>query len=143
MPAGTLELTKVPSVKVGMLVRREPAEVFKAIADPGITSKIWYTKSSGKMTPGAELLWEWEMYGLSSQVTGDELVSYVTDSTGGFTFLVSALKALLEHDIVLGLVPDALQRACQPERACRQPARGRGRLPTLMSTPFQCWICLP
>jgi hypothetical protein len=39
--------------------------------------------------------------------TGDELVRYVTDSTGGFTFLVSALKALLEHNVVLGLVPDA------------------------------------
>jgi uncharacterized protein YndB with AHSA1/START domain len=156
MPTGTLELTKVPSVKVGMLIRRKPAEVFKAIAEPGITSKIWYTKSSGKMTPGAELLWEWEMYGASSHVsvkelvensrvlfswsgytpdnpttvefrfipmhdnttyvqvtetgftgTGDELVRYVTDSTGGFTFLVSALKALLEHNIVLGLVLDA------------------------------------
>ena len=107
------------------------------------------------MTPGAELLWEWEMYGVSSHVwvkeveensrirfswsgytpdnpttvefrfmplhddtyvqvtetgftgTGDELVSYVTASTGGFTFVVSALKALLEHNIVLGLVPDA------------------------------------
>jgi uncharacterized protein YndB with AHSA1/START domain len=156
MPAGTLELTRVPSVKVGMLIRREPAEVFQAIVDPDITTKIWYTKSSGKMTPGAELLWEWEMYGASSRVRveeveedsrvrftwsgytpdhpttvefrfvpmpdattyvqvtetgftgrGDLLVRYIADSTGGFTFLVSALKALLEHDIVLALVPDA------------------------------------
>jgi uncharacterized protein YndB with AHSA1/START domain len=156
MTTGTLELTKVPSVKVGMRIRRKPAEVFQAIVDPVITSTIWYTKSSGKMTPGAELLWEWEMYGVSSHVcvedveensrvrfswsgytpdnpttvefrflpmpddttyvqvtetgftgTGDELVRYVTDSTGGFTFLVSALKALLEHNVVLGLVPDA------------------------------------
>ena len=152
----SLELTSVPSVKVGMLIRRPPAEPFQAIVDPAVTSKIWYTKSSGKMTPGAQLTWEWEMYGVSSQVcvqeveadrrvrftwsgytpehpttvefcflpmpgdttyvqvtetgftgTGDELVRYVADSTGGFTFLVSALKALLEHDIVLGLVPDA------------------------------------
>jgi uncharacterized protein YndB with AHSA1/START domain len=156
MPAGQLELTKVPSVNVGMLIRRTPAEVFQALADPDITSKIWYTKSSGKMAPGAELRWEWEMYGVSSHIsvkeveenrrilfswsgytpdnpttvefrfiprqddttyvevtetgftgTGDELVRYVTDSTGGFTFLVSALKALLEHNVVLGLVPDA------------------------------------
>jgi uncharacterized protein YndB with AHSA1/START domain len=160
MPEGALELTEVPSVKVGMLIRRKPAVVFQAIVDPGITSKIWYTKSSGKMTPGARLTWEWEMYGVSSQVcvkaveensrvlftwsgytpdtpttvefrflpmrddttyvevtetgftgTGDELVRYVADSTGGFTFLVSSLKALLEHDVVLGLVPMLIQRA--------------------------------
>ena len=156
MTTGTLELTTVPSVKVGMRIRRKPAEVFQAIVDPGITSTIWYTKSSGKMTPGAELLWEWEMYGVSSHVsvqdvaensrvrfswsgytpdnpttvdfrflpmpddttyvqvtetgftgTGDELVRYVADSTGGFTFLVSAIKALLEHNVVLRLVADA------------------------------------
>jgi hypothetical protein len=35
------------------------------------------------------------------------LVRYIADSTGGFTFLVSALKALLEHDVALALVPDA------------------------------------
>jgi hypothetical protein len=39
--------------------------------------------------------------------TGDQLVRYVADSTSGFTFLVSALKALLEHDIALALVLDA------------------------------------
>jgi hypothetical protein len=50
MPEGTLELTKVPSVRVGMRIRRMPADVFQVIVDPYITSKIWYTKSSGKMT---------------------------------------------------------------------------------------------
>jgi len=39
--------------------------------------------------------------------TGDELVRYVADSTCGFTFVLSALKALLEHNIALGLVLDA------------------------------------
>lgn len=156
MSTRTLQLTTVPSAKVGMLIRRPARDVFQAIVDPAVTSKIWYTKSSGKMTPGAELTWEWEMYGASTQAsvkevdensrivftwgnytpdnpttvefrfipmpdgttyvqvtetgftgTGDELVRYVTDSTGGFTFLISALKALLEHNIVLGLVTDA------------------------------------
>ncbi|HEY1176208.1 MAG TPA: SRPBCC family protein [Phytomonospora sp.] len=149
-------MSTIPSVNVGMLIRRPAHEVFQAIADPAITSKIWYTKSSGKMTPGAELTWEWEMHGASTRTsvqevddnsrirftwdnytpdapttvefrctpmpddttyvhitetgftgTADELVHYLTDSTGGFTFLISALKALLEHDIVLTLVADA------------------------------------
>ena len=39
--------------------------------------------------------------------TGDEVVRYVADSTSGFTFVLSALKALLEHNIALGLVLDA------------------------------------
>ncbi len=170
MPEGTLELTKVPSVKVGMRIRRTPDDVFQAIVDPDITSKIWYTKSSGKITPGAELVWEWEMYGVSSRVsvreieensrviftwsgytpdnpttvefrfipmasdttyvevsesgftgTGDELVRYVADSTSGFTFVLSALKALLEHNIALGLVLDAHpgSRAMSRWPACR------------------------
>jgi uncharacterized protein YndB with AHSA1/START domain len=156
MPAGKLELTAVPTAKAGMLIRRKPADVFQAIVDPDITTKIWYTKSSGKMTPGAGLRWEWEMYGVGSDVhvtdveenrrvrftwsgyapdnpttvefrftpepdnatyvlvtesgftgTGDEVARYAAYSTGGFTYLVSALKALLEHDLVLGLVRDA------------------------------------
>ncbi|MCK2215418.1 SRPBCC domain-containing protein [Actinomadura sp. ATCC 31491] len=111
------------------------------------------------MTPGAELLWEWEMYGASTNVlvkeveensrvlftwsgytpdhpttvefrftpapgdstyveitesgftgSGDEVVRHALDATGGFTFLISALKALLEHDLALGLIGDAHPR---------------------------------
>jgi hypothetical protein len=104
-----LVLTKVPSVQVGMVIRREPAPVFEAIVDPDITARIWYTKSSGKMTPGATLRWEWEMYGVGSDVHVDDVEENrrVADSTGGFTFLLASLKALLEHDLVLGLVADA------------------------------------
>src|SRR5260370_34460026 len=69
MPEGTLELTKVPSVKVGMRIRRTPDDVFQAIVDPDITSKIWYTEGSGKMIPGAQLVWEREMYGVSSRLS--------------------------------------------------------------------------
>ncbi len=43
--------------------------------------------------------------------TGDELVRFVTDSTGGFTFLLCSLKALLEHDVDLRVVRDAHPRA--------------------------------
>src|SRR5215208_5793890 len=54
-----LQLTKSPSVDAGMLVRRSPHDVFEALADPSITTRFWYTKSSGRMKEGAELTWEW------------------------------------------------------------------------------------
>jgi len=37
---------------------------------------------------------------------GDDLVKQATDSTQGFTLVLAGLKALLEHDIKLNLVPD-------------------------------------
>lgn len=39
--------------------------------------------------------------------TGDEVLARVADSTGGFTIVLCALKALLEHGIVLTAVRDA------------------------------------
>jgi uncharacterized protein YndB with AHSA1/START domain len=43
--------------------------------------------------------------------TADEVTGFAIDSTGGFTFLVSSVKALLEHGIELGLVGDAHPKA--------------------------------
>jgi uncharacterized protein YndB with AHSA1/START domain len=152
MPADDLRLTHIPSVEVGMLICRPPSEVFGAFADPAITTRFWFTRSSGPMMPGAKLRWDWEMYGLSASVTvrevedgrrilfdwneddpttvefrftprddgstftevtetglsgsGDEILAHVAGSTGGFTQVLCAAKALLEHGIVLTVVRD-------------------------------------
>jgi uncharacterized protein YndB with AHSA1/START domain len=37
---------------------------------------------------------------------GDKLVQQVTDSTQGFSLVLAGLKALLEHNVRLNLVPD-------------------------------------
>ena len=37
---------------------------------------------------------------------GDELIKYALNSTGGFTFMISGLKAFLEHNIALNLTAD-------------------------------------
>ena len=153
MATDDLQLTQVPSVEVGMLVRRPPGDVFQALVDPDITTRFWFTKSSGKVVSGASLQWDWEMYGVSAKVSvkdvdenrriafdwgddeetttvefrftplgddatylrvtetglsgdGDALVARVAGSTGGFSIALCALKALLEHDVVLTVVRD-------------------------------------
>lgn len=55
-----------PIVKAQMLIRRPVADVFDAFVDPAITSKFWFSKSSGRLEPGKKVSWDWEMYGVSS-----------------------------------------------------------------------------
>lgn len=154
MSVDALQLTQIPTVHVGMLVHRPPHEAFQAFVDPAVTTRFWFTNSSGKMAPGADLRWDWEMYGVSTKVSvkeveadrrirfgwgddkpttvelrftpwgdgatyvevteaglnghsGDEVLARVADSTGGFTIVLCALKALLEHGLVLTVVRDA------------------------------------
>ena len=54
--------------KAEMLIRRPIAEVFAAFVDPAITTKFWFTKSSGKLESGKNVRWEWEMYDVFAQV---------------------------------------------------------------------------
>ena len=64
-----LRLTQVPMTKTGMLIRKPVAEVFEAFVDPGVTTKFWFTKSSGRLEAGKQVQWDWEMYGISVPVT--------------------------------------------------------------------------
>ena len=64
-----LQLTQVPVSKTGMLIRKPVAEVFEAVMDPDITTKFWFTKSSGRLEDGKQAQWEWEMYDISIPVT--------------------------------------------------------------------------
>jgi uncharacterized protein YndB with AHSA1/START domain len=69
----TLELTEVPLAKAEMLIRRPVAEVFEAFVDPEITTRFWFTKSSGRLEAGKQITWTWEMYDISVQVDVKEL----------------------------------------------------------------------
>lgn len=64
----TRTLAHIPVAKAEMLIRRPVADVFAAFIDPAITTRFWFTKSSGRMAPGATLTWTWEMYNVSAQV---------------------------------------------------------------------------
>jgi uncharacterized protein YndB with AHSA1/START domain len=143
----------VPAVEVEMGIRRPPPEVFRAFVDPAVTTRFWFSKSSGALTEGETVTWEWEKYGATAEVrvreireperilidwgdgeafssvefrfnpwgeaathmqvleTGidvdpEQAVARIADSTGGFTMVLCAAKALLEHDIELRAVQD-------------------------------------
>ena len=59
--------------KTEMLIRRPVAEVFQAFIDPEITTKFWFTKSSGRLEIGKQIRWEWEMYNASTNVNVKEI----------------------------------------------------------------------
>ena len=63
-----MEVAKEPVVNAQLLIRRPVGEVFEAFVDPAITSRFWFTKSTGRLRAGQEVTWEWEMYGASSKV---------------------------------------------------------------------------
>lgn len=69
-----MELKESPTAEAGMLIRRPAAEVFKAIVDPAITTKFWFTHWSGRLDGGKPVQWEWRMYGVSTTVTASEIV---------------------------------------------------------------------
>jgi uncharacterized protein YndB with AHSA1/START domain len=122
------------------------------MVDPTVTTKFWFTRSSGPLEPGATVEWVWEMFDASTKVRvkeleedrrvvfdwgdddpttvemrfvptddgatwmqviesgfsgdGDAVLARVAGSTGGFTNVLCALKALLEHDVRLTTVAD-------------------------------------
>lgn len=139
--------------KAEMLIRKPIEEVFEAFIDPALTTKFWFTDSTGKLEEGKKVTWSWSMYHVSVPVNvkqidpnktiliewgegmhlstvkwefkkvsstttfltitnynfkgiGEDLLSQIRDSTGGFNLMVAALKAWLEHGIQLNLVAD-------------------------------------
>jgi uncharacterized protein YndB with AHSA1/START domain len=51
-----------------MLIRKPVDEVFDAFVNPDITTKFWFTKSSGRLEAGTQVQWDWEMYSISIPV---------------------------------------------------------------------------
>ena len=63
-----IQLTEVPVAKAAMLIRKPVAEVFEAFVNPEITTRFWFTKSSGRLEVGKHVTWTWEMYDHSVEV---------------------------------------------------------------------------
>jgi uncharacterized protein YndB with AHSA1/START domain len=68
-----MKITHMPIARAEMLIRKPVDEVFEAFVNPAITTKFWFTKSSGRLEPGKEIRWDWEMYGASARVVVKEI----------------------------------------------------------------------
>ncbi|MFB3169518.1 SRPBCC family protein [Neobacillus sp. 179-C4.2 HS] len=145
-----MTLNEKPVVKAEMLIRKPVEEVYEAFINPEITTKFWFTKSSGRLEEGKTIRWDWEMYGVGDELfvketeknkliriewtdgtqvewiftpradnqtfvsitndgfsgSSDEMIARAIDSMGGYTMVLSGLKAYLEHNIQLNLVAD-------------------------------------
>ena len=61
-----MEEEKTPMVETQMMIRKPISTVFNAFIDPAITTKFWFSKSDGKLAQGKTVIWEWEMYNVST-----------------------------------------------------------------------------
>ena len=61
--------------ETAMLIRKPVAEVFQAFVDPTITSKFWFTKSSGHLIEEQNVTWTWKMYNHSVPVKVVQLIA--------------------------------------------------------------------
>lgn len=67
----TFRMNTIPPpvvVRTQMLIRRPVAVVFEAFVDPAVTSRFWFTRGSGRLVPGATVVWSWDWYGAEAKV---------------------------------------------------------------------------
>jgi len=64
----------ITSTQVSMMIRKPVAEVFEAFIDPAITTKFWFTRSSGKLEEGKNLVWGWDMYNVEAPVSVKKII---------------------------------------------------------------------
>ena len=69
-----MEKSTLPTVETQMLIRNPISIVFQSFIDPAITTKFWFTKSSGQLEVGKTVTWEWEMYNVSSGIQVKEII---------------------------------------------------------------------
>lgn len=63
----------VPVARAEMLIRKPVDEVFEAFVNPDITTKFWFTRSSGRLCEAQRVTWEWGMFGFSERINVLEL----------------------------------------------------------------------
>jgi uncharacterized protein YndB with AHSA1/START domain len=59
---------QAPVARAQMLIRKPVNEVFEALVNPAITSRFWFSKSSGRLEIGKRVRWDWEMYNVHAEV---------------------------------------------------------------------------
>lgn len=80
-------------VHVQMLIRKPVEEVFEAMVNPEITSRFWFTKSSGRVEPSQTLEWEWGQFGVKDIV---DIKEVKTNELISLEWKLGELKTLVE-----------------------------------------------
>lgn len=57
-----------------MRIRKPIEQVFDAFIDPDKTKNFWFTKGSSKLEKGITVTWEWEMYGIKTEVYVKDII---------------------------------------------------------------------
>jgi len=65
---------KAKCAQAQMLIRKPVEEVFEAFINPAITRNFWFTKGSGRLEVDKKIIWEWEMYNVSTTVIPREIL---------------------------------------------------------------------
>lgn len=150
-------MTKAPSLEARqqLVIRKDVADVFRAFAEPEITSRFWFSRSTGALAGGKSVTWFFDPHGVSALVNvlefepnehiafewgnpdgsdmskveidfeprsenrtlvkvaaygfsgdGDQVLATALDSMGGFSLVLAAAKAWLEHGVSLAIVAD-------------------------------------
>jgi uncharacterized protein YndB with AHSA1/START domain len=68
-----MKLDHTTGAETAMLIRRPVSEVFEAFVNPDITTKFWFTESTGRLEKGKEVEWTWKMYDVTAVVHVTEL----------------------------------------------------------------------
>ncbi len=73
-----------------LVIRRPAAEVFRAFADPEVTTNFWFNRASGPLAVGARVTWHFDAHGLSADVRvlefePDERIVFEWGADGKFT----------------------------------------------------------
>ncbi|MDQ9008239.1 SRPBCC family protein [Acinetobacter gerneri] len=58
----------MPVIETQMLIRKPVQEVFNAFIDPKLSSKFWFSHSTGKLEQGKTVQWTWEKYQHQAEV---------------------------------------------------------------------------
>jgi uncharacterized protein YndB with AHSA1/START domain len=62
-----------PVAHAELLIRKPVEDVFEAFVNPDITTKFWFTHSTGRLCEAQRVTWEWRMFGAESHVAVLEL----------------------------------------------------------------------
>lgn len=71
-------MTEITAIEAAqqLVIRKPVSEVFQAFAEPEVTTKFWFNRSTGPLASGASIEWFWDVHGVSAVV---QVVEFETD----------------------------------------------------------------